>query len=338
MKYFIILVLIVLPALLFLGNKNITPYGDSTGSSIYFGVHTLGYPLTMSSVDKLESDIGRKASIIMIYQGWGQSNNQPNFNASRMDSIRSHGSIPMITWQPQDYVKEIVQPNFALSKIINGDYDQYITQYAKDIKKWNHPLFLRLAHEMNGNWYPWSEQINGNKPGEYVAMWKHVHDIFTAQGVTNVTWVWTPNNTDQHGKGGNLTSFYPGNEYVDWVGIDGYNYGTSKGGKYQNFADVFYNAYHEIVGFTDKPLMIGEMGSSNNGGDKAKWIADALTKFIPNDFPKIKAIIWFNENKEQDWRIESSKESQYAFSKAINSGLYSTNSFGQINSSPIKSL
>lgn len=337
MKKLLVLILIVVPLILYLRN-NQTPIGDSSNASIYYGVYALGYPLNMDAVKQFEANADRRASIIMYYQGWGTSNNHPYFNSHNADLVRSHGSIPMITWQPQDYVKEIVQPNFALSKIINGNYDKYITQYARDVKNWGHPLFLRLAHEMNGNWYPWSEQINGNKPGEYVAMWKHVHDIFTKEGVKNVTWVWTPNNTDQHGKGGNLTSFYPGNEYVDWVGIDGYNYGTSKGGKYQNFADVFYNAYHEIVGFTDKPMMIGEMASSPVGGDKAKWVSDAYTKFIPNDFPKIKAVIWFNENKEQDWRIESSREVQFAFSQSINSGLYATNSFNKINNSPIKSL
>ncbi len=306
---------------------------------VYYGVHVVGYPLNLTNVSQFETDAKRKASIVMIYQGWGTSNNDPNFNPTMMDSIRSRGSIPMITWQPEDFITSQIQPTYSLLNIINGAFDSYITNYALAVKAWNHPIFIRFAHEMNGNWYPWSEQINGNSSGQYVQMWQHVHDIFTAQGVTNVTWAWTPMNTDENGQLGNLAHYYPGDAYVDWVGIDGYNWGTSQTwSHWQNFADIFYNAYYEIAGITQKPMMIGETASTEVGGNKATWISDTLQNFIPNMFPKIKALIWFNENKEQDWRIESSARSQTSFSRYINNGIYSTNLFGNISISPIQPL
>jgi len=80
---------------------------------------------------------------------------------------------------------------------------------------------------MNGNWYPWSEQVNGNHPSQFVQAWQHVHDIFTKLGVTNVTWVWSPN--VEYGGSIPLSELYPGSNYVDWVGIDGYNWSTVQG-------------------------------------------------------------------------------------------------------------
>ena len=85
------------------------------------------------------------------------------------------------------------QPAYRLSRIIDGDYDQYIKSWAEGIKALGFPIAIRFAHEMNGTWYPWCERTNGNRPGQYVRAWRHVHDIFSEVGATNVTWVWSPN-------------------------------------------------------------------------------------------------------------------------------------------------
>ena len=76
--------------------------------------------------------------------------------------------------------------------MIAGTYDAYIREFAEGARDWGHPFFLRFNWEMNGDWFPWAERVNGNQPGEYVAAWRHVHDIFTAVGATNATWVWCP--------------------------------------------------------------------------------------------------------------------------------------------------
>ena len=110
--------------------------------------------------------------------------------------------------------------------MIEGHHDAYIREFAEAAKAWGHPFFLRFNWEMNGNWFPWSEGVNGNQPGEYVAAWRHVHDIFTQVGATNATWVWCPN-VDPASKLHDLASLYPGDAYVDWTGLDGYNWGTN---------------------------------------------------------------------------------------------------------------
>ena len=112
-----------------------------------------------------------------------------------MNSIRSHGAIPFYSWGSQSIPvpSNLSEPNFQLSDVIEGHHDAYIRKFAEAAKAWGHPFFLRFNWEMNGGWFAWAEGVNGNKAGEYVAAWRHVHDIFTQVGATNATWVWCPN-------------------------------------------------------------------------------------------------------------------------------------------------
>ena len=128
-----------------------------------------------------------------------------------MNSIRSHGSIPFYSWGSQSIPvpSNLSEPNFQLSDVISGTYDSYIRKFAEAAKAWGHPFFLRFNWEMNGGWFAWAEGVNGNKSGEYVAAWRHVHDIFTSVGATNATWVWCPN-VDPENHMQNLSLALPG--------------------------------------------------------------------------------------------------------------------------------
>ena len=159
-------------------------------------------PGDIPTIDNFEKDAGKQVSILLLYQAWGDKDNATSFPNDWTNKVRQHGAIPMITWEPwapADYPQGIDEPDYSLANITNGKFDTYITQWAKEAKAWRNPFFLRFAPEMNGNWTPWSEGFNGNVAGDYVQAWKHVHDIFTANGVTNASWVWCPNidNTDQ---------------------------------------------------------------------------------------------------------------------------------------------
>jgi mannan endo-1,4-beta-mannosidase len=254
-----------------------------------------------------------------------------------MNTTRNRGSIPVVTWTPhlpntnKDTTSSGKTINtHTLERIISGEFDAYIKKWAEDAKAWGHPFFLRFAHEMNGPWQPWSEQKNGNQAGLFVKMWRHVHDIFSAAGVANVTWVWVPYAFDNQTN--LLEALYPGDAYVDWVGMDAYN-GTE--GKWQTFTVDVQGCYKSLTSFTSKPIMIGEMASQEASGNKAAWISDAFAVQLPHNYPNIKAFIWFNINKERDWRIESSSAAQNAFAAAIQSPVYATNHYADLNISPI---
>jgi beta-mannanase len=192
---------------------------------------------------------------------------------------------------------------------------------------------------MNGNWFPWSEGVNGNQAGQYVASWRHVHDIFAAAGATNVTWVWCPY-VDPGGSMTSLASEYPGDAYVDWTALDGYNWGTNPASPkgWRSFDQLFSSTYEEIVGSLapSKPLMIAEVGSSEQGGSKPAWISDMLTK-LPTDYPKVRAMLWFDKFDDgMDWPIETSPASTAAFAEGVRSSLYLGNAYGGLGAGTIQ--
>ena len=319
--------------------------------SVYYGVHVPGWLDNLDALTAFEDAARKRVSIVMWYQGWGVTDGTQYFQTSWMNNVRRHGSIPMVTWEPWLYTEGITQTAFQLGNIISGTFDSYIKDWAVDSKAWGHPYFLRFAPEMNGDWFPWSEQVNGNTSGEYVLAWQHVHDIFTDEGATNVSWVWSPN--IEYDGSTPLEGLYPGDDYVDWVGMDGYNWGTVPHGAHtaslegtntnpsatvtgwQTFSQIFTQTYTHITALSTKPLMVAETASAEQGGSKADWIIDAYFIQVPRNFAKIKAIIWFNENKETDWRIQSSPAAQNAFGAAIDSCFYATNRYASLCISPI---
>ncbi len=298
---------------------------------IYFGVHV---PFSnLSQVTAFEGDAEKAVAIVMSYQQWGMTDGSQYLQPEWMNEVRSHGSIPLITWEPWNPFLGVNQPAYALQQIIDGMFDAYILAWAQASIAWGHPYFLRFAHEMNGNWYPWSEQVNGNTAGQFVLAWQHVHNLFVAQGVTNVTWVWCPNVV--YPGSIPLQELYPGDAAVDWVGMDGYNWGSVQGHIWQPFSSVFQQTYQELHSISTLPLMIAETASTEQSGNKASWITDAFVNQLPHSFPNVRAFIWFNENKETDWRIESSPAAQNAFASAMQSSLYASNQYASLATSPI---
>jgi hypothetical protein len=298
-------------------------------------------PWDMEAATKFESSVGKNLSIIQFSAPFANcfaSSCTPYpFATGAMQTIREHGAIPFFNWASQSIPSSIAEPDFKLSTLRNGTYDAYIREFAEAAKEWGHPFFLRFNWEMNGFWFPWNEGINGNKPGEFVSAWRHVHDIFTAVGATNATWVWCPNVDYTH----NLTpmrGLYPGGQYVDWTCIDGFNWGeTSKSAGWMNFSSVFRDTYQRILNIAPKkPMVIGETASEERGGSKAKWIRNML-KVIPQRFKKIRALIWFDERDQgMNWPIASSKASTQAFKQGIQASVYRSNIYSRLANGPIK--
>jgi hypothetical protein len=300
------------------------------------------------SFDAFETRAQKKMSILHWGQPWKMNGSYQPFYAPWFNNVRQHGSIPLIDWSSWQLGYGINQPDFKLSAIYNGAHDSYITQWALAAKAWGQPFFLRFDWEMNGNWqFPWSAQLNGNQPGDYIKAWRHVHDIFTQNGATNVTWVWCPNISSPVTLP--MASLYPGDAYVDWTCLDGYNqYDT-----WLEFNTLFtgsgidwlYNSYAEILAVAPtKPIMLGEFASleaGDGGAKKAAWITDALTDQLPVNFPLIKAVVWFNWDDKDPaltFRVESSQASLNAFATAIQLNYYAGNNFTDLNTSPIPPL
>jgi hypothetical protein len=304
-------------------------YGSTFGDAPWDG----------QTIARFEQHTQKGASIIAFGLQWYRGGQAQKFEPAPFDAARAHGSIPMVDWNPSDTGANpaYVQPDFQLQDITGGRYDTYIRTWASAAAAWGKPFFLRFCHEMNGTWYPWSELRNGNARGEFVRAWRHVHDIFVQAGARNVTWVWSPNEI----AGMNvipLPSVYPGSAYVDWVGMSGYNWGTFQNSRWTTFAQRLGSTYAALRQLApDKPMMISEMASSESGGgSKAQWIQDAYGVQLPQNYPAIKAVVWWNRVEGGvDWPIETSASAQAAFAKAIASPYYLSNTFSTLTASPI---
>jgi mannan endo-1,4-beta-mannosidase len=288
---------------------------------------------------RFSAKIGRAPDFLIWYQGWAEG----DFGDEQRDNLRrldEWGITPVIAWDPFDPAgPPIDQPAYALANIIRGDFDDYIDNWARGLAAYGKPIFLNFGHEMNGNWLPWGIGVNGNQPGEFVAAWRHVHDRFTALGTTNVIWVWTPNEMYEDVPA-TVEEVYPGDDYVDWFGMNGFNWGADIHWKscdcqsaWRTFNEIFANTYDRLVALADKPIMIGEVASSEVGGDKAAWITDAFLEQIPSKYPQIRAVSWFNKvatgldtiapgvveptTTSVDWRVTSSRAALKAFSDAV---------------------
>jgi len=321
------------------------PAPTPAASSIYWG-GWIGSQLTgteapwdMNAVTALEQKAEKKLSIVNFSAPFancgGSSCSYYNFPVNEMNSIRAHGSIPFYSWGSQSIPvpSNLSEPNFQLSDVIEGHHDAYIKKFAEAAKAWGKPFFLRFNWEMNGGWFAWAEGVNGNKAGEYVAAWRHVHDIFTQVGATNATWVWCPN-VDPENQMQSLSALYPGDAYVDWTGLDGYNWGTNpaRPDKWRSFDSLYSSTYKKITETIapSKPLMISEIGSTEFGGSKAAWIKDMFAK-IPTNYPKIRGVLWFEKYDDgMDWPIETSTSATTAFAEGLKNPAYASNSYGSL--------
>jgi hypothetical protein len=297
-------------------------------------------PWDMNAVTDFEAITGKGVSIVPFSSPFTDCAFRPcsyfPFPVGAMESLRRHGTIPMLTWASQSVPSSLHEPHFQLADVTRGDFDPYIREFAERARRWGHPFFLRFDQEMNGFWFPWGEGVNGNKPGTFVAAWRHVHNIFTQVGATNATWVWCPN-VDFTRELVPLHSLYPGGRYVDWTCLDGFNWGKTVGsGGWMSFGRVFRSTYKRIAKIAPhKPLMIGETAAEERGGSKAAWIHNTL-KVVPRQFRKVRALIWFNESDgDMHWPIESSPASSTAFAQAIQRTVYRPNEFSRIDTNPI---
>jgi beta-mannanase len=239
----------------------------------------------------------------------------------------AHGSIAQVTWElfwPSANPNNADTSSPALDDLLAHKHDAYIDSFARDAAAFGKPVLIRFLHEFNGNWYIWGGFKNGaaaGGPEKVKAVWRYVVDRFRAVGATNVKWLWCPHGptvdvpTDAWN---DVENYYPGDDYVDWFGMDGYNWYPKDpwGGvrPYQDFDTAFRPLYDRLVAMASKPISISEMGSGEftyGQINKADWIAETFTRM--KSHPAIRLFSWFNVNKELDWRVNSSPAALAAF-------------------------
>lgn len=271
-------------------------------SRMLYGAYDGALPDSFSGITALETRIGEPFAIVSLYQAWGDRPDQTDFPLRAVSTIDRLGSIPMITWEP--WVKDFdsaLRPNLpkpsereyaSLAAIARGDYDFYVTRWAAAAARYGKPLFLRFAHEMNDPYrYPWGPQ-NGNRPDDFIAAWKHVHMVFQKMNATNVLWVWSPHISMPW-----FEYYYPGDEWVDWIGTGVLNYGdVAPWSRWWTFHQIIEKAYPALLKL-EKPIMITEFGSVTSGGDAAQWYEQAF-RDLHEKYGAIRSVVFFNQTSD----------------------------------------
>jgi hypothetical protein len=304
-------------ALLGLGAAASAP---AASASIQLGAYFREAPGSGQKLDEYANLVGRRPSIVMWYRGF----DQPLMYSSEMSNLAARGATPMVSLEPVD----INGNDISLAQIASGSYDSYIHKDAAIAKGWGGRLLIRFAYEMNLSpkaGIPWGggpSAFSGNTAADYIAAWRHVVSIFRADGAANAEFVWAPNVDDG---GIPFSQYFPGDEWVNDVGLDGYNWGSAfsaQGHSWLSLGETFASSYATLTQLSTKPVMITETASAEIGGDKASWIRKGFLNEIPQQFPRVTAAIWFDVQKESDWRVDSSQASLEAFREVAASSLY----------------
>jgi mannan endo-1,4-beta-mannosidase len=246
----------------------------------YIGVYPDGVPNSYGGVAAFRTATGVKPSIVLYYSGWLQS-----FETSFAMTVSNNGAVPLVQLDPK---------NVSIASIASGQYDGYLSAYAKAVRAYRRPVILSFCHEMNGYWYSWGYQHT--PAAVFVAAWRHIVTLFRTLGARNVTWMWTINTIHKRANVPSPRPWWPGSSYVNWVGIDGYYFDSSS-----VFASLFGPTIAAVRALTHEPILIAETSAAPAAGQPAK-IADL---FAGIRLYGLLGFVWFDTSQVEDWRLTS---------------------------------
>lgn len=265
----------------------------------YLGLEMPGSPDSLAPVQQFASWIGKKPDMLGQYVGWNSG-----LDVQAVKNAWSYGALYFQVWEPF---------NTTLQQIAAGASDDYINRFAASVRQLNLPIALSFGHEMNGDWYPWGTKQS--TPAQFVAAWRHIHDLFLKAGATNVIWIWNPN--DIHPVPDvKLKPLYPGDAYVDWVGVTAY--WSSSGGPH-TYSTLLLPTLLQIRTFTNKPFIVAETSAEpgSNQVSSVHALFDAVRTHAD-----ILGFVWYDYDRQGDWRLENRPSVQAAFKSDASSSQF----------------
>jgi mannan endo-1,4-beta-mannosidase len=263
----------------------------------YLGVFEPGSPPAYRSIEGFAAMAGQEPNLAGYYSGWAEP-----FKMAFATDLHNHGLIP--------YVQ--IDPSFAsVAAIGDGSQDTYLKSYADSVRDFGHAVVIGFGHEMNGTWYSWG--YGNTPPATFVAAWRHIVTVFRAEGADNVTWLWTVNAQERQGSQP-VRAWWPGANYVTWVGIDGYYVPH-----WDTFSRVFGPTIHQVRRITGKPILLSETAVS----PKLNQFAKIVDLFNNVRSQNVLGLVWFDVDQQpngpyqQDWQIGSNSQAQVAFREGL---------------------
>lgn len=252
----------------------------------------IGDTPTQKEILHFQKQYQHSPDLIMVFIAWDKL-----IPSAVIEGVNAEKKTLFVSWEPWTPSS---QKGIDYKGLLKGKYDPYLNRFANQLKQTDQEVWLRFAHEMNGNWYPWSGSKIGKK--QYIAIYRYVKDFLDQKGANKVKWVFSINWEDLPKKKNHFMRYYPGNSYADYIGIDGYNWGSSKPwSRWMSFEELFSKSIQEVSRKTGKPIVISEFGTTSRSGDKAEWIRNAFQQIEKQK--EIKGFVLFNVDKEEDWRF-----------------------------------
>ncbi len=312
----------------------IPAHGAYTGAYIDFGEREDN--VTLEAIEDFEQLVGKHQAIVAFSSFWGEQ----HFPAEQVHIVAGHGSVPLIFWSPWDWpYKEdsvaVHNPNkFSLDNVVAGKCDAYIDQWAEGAKAFGGPLFVSLCNEANGYWFPWSasryggaQPVAGADPSRYAGpeffkrAYRYIVDRVRARGATNVLWVLHLNNySDPYAPWNTMQQFYPGDDYVDWLGLSVYGQLFPDDEKWSEFENMMQAPYEELCKLNPtKPVMVVEWGVGEypEHGSKADWLTEGFEQ-MRTTCPRVRAAVYWHE-RWQNGAIANSNKSMLYSNLRVNS-------------------
>jgi Glycosyl hydrolase family 26 len=297
---------------------------------VALGAYVAGLPYFEAGAREfgaLERKLGTKIEILSGFVDW-----EYLLGNERDLALSAGGSRTLLySWEPHCAPEE-QGGCITLGEVARGEHDAYLLRVAASMKDFPYDLYVRPWGEMNAEWSAWQPNSGRNRAGsaaEFVAAWRHVRTLFREQGVHNLKFVFNPDASD-FATNIPVPEIWPGAEYVDVLGIDGYNWGDGSADSWTEFDAVFARMYEVLTALhPSAPVWICEVGSKeprkNDGSpkrtapvdrehSKAAWIEAMMNSTA---FPRLTALVYFNVLKERDFRFESSPDSLRAMRRQL---------------------
>lgn len=285
------------------------PTGETRSGSLLSGTSPSSF--SASHLDAVREWTGTRQAIAVFYVDMARSDSEIDRTIDTLEYIWNRGQVPHMFWQP-NFGADGGGAQAVAKSVANGEYDDRLESWAKAVAEWairptdvpDRRAYINLAPEFNGDWVPWAVATGGTTPEDFVGMWRRIYDALADEGLEShhVQWVWTVNRTSSEAI--DFDRCYPGDDYVDWTGITGYNW--SNWGGWKSPSELYDRMLENVRDVTSRPVAFGEFGCSSAceaghcPGRKDRWIGDVYDYMAERD---VRMACWFNHEKETDWGV-----------------------------------
>lgn len=271
--------------------------------------------MSLDDLRSYEQTVGKAAAWVYFSHNWYRDR---LFPSETVTWIRDAGSVPYIRLMLRsDAEQNHAEPTFTLDRIVKGDFDNDLQTWARAARDFGSPLIAEFGTEVNGEWFPWNGVWNGggvangygdlslpDGPERFRDAYRHIIQINRDEGAHNIVWVFHVNNDDVPDEDWNrFENYYPGDEWIDWIGVSVYGAGTPFDEEWPSFRDEMDSVYPRLVALSpDKPIVLLEFGAAarNPLGDQAEWAEAALLDLTSQRWPRIIGFSWWNERWQND--------------------------------------